>query len=495
MLQPPPCVLAVLPGLFPSTVINVAKPLLRLHEAAAIDLDLSFQFVVRRRQLARTDVLVLCHTIDPAHAWILDCARDAGTPLVYDIDENLFEPPPGVPGLDFHRAPERQAAIRQCLRQASLVRTYAPALKRYLEPYSSNVVRVDGPIDWRLVPSQPPTRSADRVRLVYATSRMQDSIGYTLAAPLRRVLTEHPDVEVTIWGPRLAELGAHPRMQYRDFVRNYDRYFEQFARAGFDIGLAPLPTDLWYECKTATKVRDYAACRIAGIYSDTEVYRDCVTDGVTGLLVPPNEEAWVAAMGRLIGDAALRRQIQERAEAYARERYGPGRMEQDWLNHIEMVMADGSSPRESEAKRAHVGGFRGTDVRVRRGSASLAAMTAGIVRQAVRYATRVPRLLRNGGIRDVWARTRGQVASFRQLMAWEFALRRMQRQQNLQMSRSVRLQSASGPREAPEGSAAQPRRRAGASGSLEPRTLGVWPQRSEKGGAPRTQIADRDRLP
>src|SRR5258708_22030506 len=150
-----PRVLAALPGVFPSTVINVAKPLLRLHEAGAIDLELSFHFLVRRRQVERADVLVMSHTINAASAWILDCARAAGTPLLYDIDENLLEPPGDEPGLDFHRDPARQAAVRQALAQAAIVRTYAPALARYLQPFNAHVVRADGPVDWRLVPATP----------------------------------------------------------------------------------------------------------------------------------------------------------------------------------------------------------------------------------------------------------------------------------------------------------------------------------------------------
>jgi hypothetical protein len=409
-----PRVLAVLPGLFPSTVVNVAKPLLRLHETAAIDLELSFQFAVRRRQIERADVLVMCHTIDPAHGWILDAARESGTPLLYDIDENLFEPPAGVSGLDYQRAPGRKAALQQCLRQASLVRTYAPALKRYLDPFNAHVVRVDGPIDWRLVPDDPPSRSADRVRVVYATSRLQDSVGVTLVAPLRRVLAEHTGVEVTIWGPRLAGLDGHPRVRSRELVRDYDRYFEQFAREGFDVGLAPMPDDLFHQCKTATKFREYAACHIAGIYSDTEIYRDCVADGETGLLAAPHEDAWVAAMSRVIRDAALRRSIQERAYAQARDRYAPDRMERQWLAHI------------NEVRQPAVQDVR-PDLRARQVSAAPVAIAAGIARQTLRYASRVPALLRSGGLKDVWARTCAQLAGFRQLMAWELTLWRLHR--------------------------------------------------------------------
>jgi glycosyltransferase involved in cell wall biosynthesis len=450
----PPRVLAVLPGLFPSTIINVAKPLLRLDAEGRIDLTLTFQFVVRRRQVEHADVLILCHTIDPAHAHILDVARELRTPVIYDIDENLLEPPPGEPGLEFHAAPPRQAAVRRCLEQAALVRTYSPVLKRYLDRFNPEIVRVDGPVDWTLLSGQAPPH-ADRLQIVYATSRVDDAIGRALVAPLGRIVAARPDVDVTIWGPRLSGLDGLPRVQHRGFIRDYDRFFREFAHAGFDIGLAPMPADVFYQCKTATKFREYAACRIAGVYADVEMYRDCVTDGVTGLLAPANDDAWVTAIGRLIDDTELRRRIQDRGEAYARERYGSGRIESEWLSHITQVIRDRStatvsgaipdaaatsapSPtlrlQENATNRTRSQEVRLTEAAARSshasgsGRTSIVALIAGLVRQGLRHAARVPSLLHDGGVAGVWARTRGQLAGIRQLVAWELALRRMQRQ-------------------------------------------------------------------
>ena len=414
-------VLAVLPGIFPSTVVNVAKPLLQLHREGAIDLDLTFQFIAGRRRVARADVVVMTHTIDPAFAGILDDARQLGKPILYDMDENLFEAP-DEPGLAFHREPARLEAIRRCLRQAALVRTYSPVLHRYLQPLASRIVRVDGPVDWQLVPfdaaqgrpSAALPRDAARVRIVYATSRVPDSIGTALVAPLLGVLDAHPNVDVVIWGPRLAGLDGHPRVRHRDLVRDYDRYFGEFARAGFDIGLAPMPDTLFHQCKTATKFREYAACRIAGVYADTEMYRDCVTDHVTGLLAGPAPGEWMTAISRLVTDGGLRRQVQDQAEHYARQRYGAGLIAGGWLEQIEEVAQLSRAPAAPSAASASA-------------AASPLGMAAGILRQSARYAARVPSLLRSGGLKAVWTRTRAQLAAFRQLMEWELMLRRLQR--------------------------------------------------------------------
>lgn len=334
MSEARPRVLAVLPGFYPSTIIGVSKPLQRLHMQGAITLDLTLQALVSRATIARADVVVLCGEAHPRCRQILDWIRGAERPLVYELDDNRLEIPPEIPGLDYARHPAQRALVLACIQQADMVRVYSPALKELVLPHNARTELVDGPLDWSLLPPDPIARRTNTVRLVYATSRRQDSVSRTIIAPLQRALQAAPQAELTIWGPSIREFEGHPQVRHRPFIRNYDRFFERFAREGFDIGLAPLPDDIFHRGKSNNKFREYAASGVAGIYSDMSVYNTCVVHGRTGLLVPNDPESWRESLTLLIEDAALRATIAANAREEARLRYNETVSGDAWLRAI-----------------------------------------------------------------------------------------------------------------------------------------------------------------
>jgi len=435
MSAAPPRVLAVLPALFPSTVIGVAKPLLRLHQDQRIELDLTLQFLATRKAVARADVVVMCHTIDPQHAQILDWIRELGRPLIYEIDDNLLHIPNEIPGLDYLREPARRAALVACLRQADVVRAYSPALQQVLAGYSANVELVSGPLDWSLMPfdsTHSASRSASRsgsstvksgsptVKLVYATSRMEDRIGQMLIEPLRQVLDAHPEAELTIWGPRHPALSQHPQVRSLPLIRDYDTFFARFAAEQFDIGLAPLPDDDFHRCKSNNKFREYAACGMAGVYSDMPVYNTCVTHGETGLLAANTPAAWVEAIGRLLDDRALRTEMASKARSYAAEHFNERVTDEQWMAQIGSRAAlPGAVPASRPALAPQP-----------------LATAFGVVKYAARLGTKVGPVLRAHGVGSMLRRTANHVAGFGQVMAWEISRWRLQQRVARQRGRS-----------------------------------------------------------
>lgn len=336
-----PRVLAVLPQFIPSTFLTVVKPLTALHRAGQVIADITLESWVSARQIERADVVLFSRNTDARYQRVLDTVQACGKPLVYDIDDNFFELPAYYQDELPQRSPEQLAQLERYLRSASLVRVYSEPMQERVLRFNPCVARVDGPIDWSLLPASPPRRQPGTVHIVYATSRwLKDELAALFLDDLRRLLRVYRGrVTLFFWGYHPPELKGHPAVRCWNFVSDYDRFFRKFARAGFDIGLAPLRDEPFYRAKSNNKFREYAACRIAGVYSDVEVYTECVEDGRTGLLVPGKPDAWFTALSRLIDDPPLREQIQEQAYRYARTHYSLEHTQAVWLHHIHQVMS------------------------------------------------------------------------------------------------------------------------------------------------------------
>lgn len=308
----------------------------RLHQEGWIHLDITLQYLATPGAIRAADIVVMCGEALPPTARILNWIAELGRPLVFELDDNRLEVPADIPGMDYARNPVQRNLIIECLRAAAAVRVYSPHLREIVKPYCANVILVEGPVDWDLLASQPASRSADITKIVYATSRLQDGIGEMLIAPLREVLSRFPQVELTIWGPA-NPVGDQPRVRHRQFLRNYDRFFREFSDARFDIGLAPLPDDAFHRGKSNNKFREFAACGIAGVYSDMPVYNTCVSHGRTGLLVNDDPGAWFDAIASLVSDPPRRAQIAAHAYAYAREHYSPTVIRDSWMKIFAQV--------------------------------------------------------------------------------------------------------------------------------------------------------------
>jgi hypothetical protein len=337
--MPVPNVLAILPALIPSTIIDVVTPLLDLNKAGLINAKITVEPFARQHHVEWCDMVILCRNIHPDTAGWFRHVLASGKPYIYDIDDNFFDLPIDTALGRYHREPSRIKMLKEYLRLAHLVRVYSPPMYDHVRNLNRNVTKVVAPLDWRLIRSPRSTGRHDVAKIVYATSRTDDHLAEIFKQPLIRILEDYQEqVQVFFLGYNPPEFRKYPNVFFRPMTFDYESYLKSFSSAGYDIGLAPLPDDIFHRSKTNNKFREYGASSIAGIYSNMEVYSTCVVHKKTGLLVKDNPDAWYVAMALLIEDPGLRRRIQDGAFKFVRANYSQEMFSDVWYQQIIHVL-------------------------------------------------------------------------------------------------------------------------------------------------------------
>ncbi len=329
-------VLAILPDYIPSTIINVTTPLKYLCQLGEIEFAHCLESMVTPQQVAGSDVIVACRNLEPIYNPVFQLADQLQIPIIYDLDDDLFDVPESDVFSSYYRHPKRRAALGWMLSHATLVRVHSPALKDIVHPYNPRVNLVWAAVDWTLVPETLPEIKKDPVEIVYATSRTKnDNLFQQMYDDLLQTLEKFGEqVRLNILGLDPGDLKSYPQVVYRQLDADYPHFFRDFTRYGYSIGLAPMETDLFHQCKTDTKYRDYAAAGAVGIYTDCPLYRQGVTHMETGLLISGARGSWTEAITLLVEQPELVERIRQKARRFVQERNSMEAVSQMWLRDI-----------------------------------------------------------------------------------------------------------------------------------------------------------------
>ncbi len=347
MIPRRPKVLAIVPSYIASCQIGVIKPLSALAAKRQIQLEVRLETKASVTAIHSADIVVFCRNTEPSYAYLLNEAVSTNKPIIYDLDDNFWDVPFETdPELArYHRLPLRIQQLEKYLAHATLVRVYSPVMRELVSRLNLKVRLLKAGFDFSLLPVQLKQRDPrDKIKVVYATSRTVDNQYKLFAKGMTRALAKFGDqVEFTIWGCSPGDLVGHKGIKVLPLVGDYENFLHRFARSGFDIGLAPMEDTAFYRSKTNTKLRDYGACRVAGIYSDVEVYSSCVENNRTGLLVPNTDDGWFNAIAALVENERLRTEIQENAHKKVFDEYRQQVIEEEWLAQIHEILASDTS--------------------------------------------------------------------------------------------------------------------------------------------------------
>ncbi|EHS52124.1 hypothetical protein PDO_4890 [Rhizobium sp. PDO1-076] len=292
---------------------------------------------------------------------IAEMAAIKRVPLVYHIDDNLFEVPldAGVEKAKKYGAPARQRAIQTLLERADTVYASTLQLAAQLRDHAQlpagifigEIASASDPICHECSV----TRSGPRFGYMASSSHAAD---LQLALPgVISSLTANPDLHFTVFGslrppPELGEFGA--RVEHVPAVGNYDGFLLQLAAMRWDWGLAPLRSGRFNDAKTDTKWVEYSAAGIPTIVSDHLIYQNCSQNGAA---VRVDDDQWARMLPQILADRALA----ERTLASARERL----IDQYGLRHMaaQLSRVFELAGLSSENARIVANGYRAPDIK------------------------------------------------------------------------------------------------------------------------------------
>jgi hypothetical protein len=332
-------ILAIVPALIPSVNIGIIAPLQKLSQDNFVELRVILPHMYNKSKLNNIDLVVFCRNGNINELDMLSDIINKNIKYIYELDDNFFRIPLNAEIGRYYRHPLRIDTLKKFISNASLVRVYSDILRKDVSKLNSNVVKNNIYFDSSLVNNIKKNRK-DKIRIVYATSRMADNQQQIFEIALKKIAIKyHNKVEVFFWGakPSNKELNKLHNVQYLAPIYNYEKFIKAFYKMNFDIGLAPIFEGKFYNSKTNNKYREYGGCGIAGVYSNEKLYTSCVKHECNGLIADNSKNGWYEALERLVLDKNLRENIVKNARKDIRANYSFDSFCNTWEQDIELV--------------------------------------------------------------------------------------------------------------------------------------------------------------
>ncbi|BAZ45970.1 putative glycosyltransferase [Chondrocystis sp. NIES-4102] len=160
-----------------------------------------------------------------------------------------------------------------------------------------------------------PKLAKDYLSIFYGSGTKAHNADFEeLAAPaIARILDRYPNVRLTLMGYLTLPVVLQPYQQQIDqvdLVKDVSIYWEFLRQADINIAvLLPTPVN---NCKSELKWFEAACMGIPSVVSNTQTYREIISDGVDGLIAKTPEE-WYAKLELLVLDAEFRLKIAKTA--------------------------------------------------------------------------------------------------------------------------------------------------------------------------------------
>jgi glycosyltransferase involved in cell wall biosynthesis len=275
------------------------------------------------------------------YAQLITLAATFNKPVVFEIDDLLWELPPEHPDRVSGHYTAALLPMWLAALHADAVTVASSGLADYIRPLNPQVWVLPNYLNERIWSFREPDDSHSAViRIGYAGGDSHVPDLQMIAPILLDTLERYADkVSLKVWGfePH-SELAGHPLVTWEPLQPgDYAQFAATMSQQALDIALAPLRPSLFNRSKSPIKFFEYTALGVPCVCSTASPYRDVVEHGVTGFLADTHEQ-WQHVLELLINDGDLRLRIARQAQQHVRENWRLSTNAMKWADAYQSIV-------------------------------------------------------------------------------------------------------------------------------------------------------------
>lgn len=279
---------------------------------------------IRRRDIAWCDIVVCVRGCEKPTVQFLRAAKEAGRFLIYFLDDDLLDIPPGNESTNYFYDREIRENLLKALSKCDVLWTVNPKIAEKYGQWCERAVLSVIPSEV----SRRPPKPSEKLHVLYAGSVDHNGlVREKLSYAVRTLIQDYAGtVDFTFIGADPGLAGV-PGVRHYPFFASYDEYRKVILEGEFSVGLAPSFHTPFYACKYFNKYIEYAENGIAGVYENCEPYTFVVRDGENGFLCGERPEDWYQMLKELLSHRDRIEAAAQRSASVLEEKFSPKRVD------------------------------------------------------------------------------------------------------------------------------------------------------------------------
>ncbi len=308
-------ILVECPELIASVRVGILNNLKLLSDEEKCDVRFCRTMNISKKDIVWCDIFITVRGWEYTTLRIVEAAKSAKRFIIYFLDDDLLNIPKDISCSKYFDNKENKQYMKKMLKLSDVLWHTNPLIGEIYKQYTSaRLVLTDICIDINDTVKNN-NNDNDITNIIYAGSLDHSKIlkEYISEAAIRIIEEFGDKVSFTFIGAN-PELNNIPQINYYSYFSNYDEYLKLMDSKQFNIGLAPIYTSQFYQCKYINKFIEYTKHGAVGIYTNCLPYTSIIKNNYNGFLCDNSVDSWYETIKKAINSQKLCRYSYENAK-------------------------------------------------------------------------------------------------------------------------------------------------------------------------------------